>query len=101
MHEYHVWALHYVVTLVGLVNDFAGFFIQARTESNSDSLDSIVGTWAPSVPSDQAITVPCNGDNVSLHYVLYLCYSLFLPVCNYTCIIYPVEAAGICLDSST
>ena len=79
-----------LVTLVGLIDEFAGFFIQARTENNSDLLSSIVGTWAPSVPSTEAATVPCNGADVSLHYILCLCYIIFLLVCNNTCNIYPV-----------
>ena len=54
------------MTLVSLIGDFGGFFVQARTESNSDSLSSIVGTWTPVMP-DEARTVPCNGADVSYY----------------------------------
>ena len=49
--------LFFVVTLVALIGDFAGFFIQARTEDNSNSLSSIVGTWAE---EPEAATVSCD-----------------------------------------
>ena len=53
--------LFFVVTLVALIGDFAGFFIQARTEDNSDSLSSIVGTWAPVMTEEpEAATVSCD-----------------------------------------
>ena len=54
----YIYWLFAVVTLMALVGDFAGFFVQARTESNSDSLSSIVGTWAP--VTAEAASVPCD-----------------------------------------
>ena len=57
------------VTLIAVIGDFAGFFVQARTENNSDSLNSIVGTWTPMMQDNpEAATVPCNGRaDVSTH----------------------------------
>lgn len=51
-----------IVTLISEVGQFAGFFIQARTERNSDQLSSIVGRWTSL--NSMARTVPCNGDGV-------------------------------------
>lgn len=44
---------------------FAGFFIQARAESNQDSQNSIVGVWAPISGRSEAKTIRCNADDVS------------------------------------
>ena len=53
----------YVVTLVGVNVEFAGFFIQARTGDDLNSVAPIVGTWT--LLDNQAQTVACNGPNVS------------------------------------
>ena len=50
-----------LVQLVARRSDFAGFFIQARAESNQDSVNSIVGTWTPT--NNAAKTVRCNNDD--------------------------------------
>ena len=56
--------IEFLVQLVGRVTEFAGFFIQARNESNQDSVESIVGVWTPM--NNEARTVQCNGvDGVS------------------------------------
>ena len=56
-----MWLCFYVVQLVSLSGEFAGFLIQARAQSNQDSRDSIVGVWTPS--NGEAKTTQCNGVN--------------------------------------
>ena len=55
----------YAVELRGDSEPFLGFFIQARTESNQESVTSIVGIWTP-LNTMMARTAICNGvDGVS------------------------------------
>jgi len=43
---------------MGTSTEFKGFFIQARAETDQDSVSSIVGTWKPL--NTQARTQECN-----------------------------------------
>ena len=61
------------MSLVSLISNFRGFFIQARTGDNT-----IVGTWTP-MNDDEAHTVMCNGaadvSSLCIH-----CYSFIVAI---------------------
>ena len=51
----------FLVQLVARRSDFAGFYIQARTENNQSAVSSIVGVWTPI--DEKAKTVRCNNND--------------------------------------